>query len=217
MIRYSRTEDNWNAATHAVGAVGGAVVLAMMLARTIAAGNVAATIGMALYAAGMLASYGASTVYHAWPATRSDVRERLRIIDHAAIYWHIAGSYAAFTLPSLPCTGRWGAGLLAFVATAAAVGTVVSFRGLREHSHIETVCFCLMGLSVLAVFPVFVGCVSAATVGWLLAEGVGYIGGAVVYALSHNRPYVHTVFHVCVLAGSACHIMALWHLLADYL
>lgn len=216
MIFYSRKEDNWNAATHAIGFVGAAVVLTKMMLRCHDAGNFVATIGIVLLAAGMLASYAASTVYHAWP-TQTKVRERLRQKDHAAIYWHIAGSYAAVTLPTLSCSGWWGVGLLAFVWTSALIGTVVSFRGLREHSHIETVCFCLMGLSVLAVFPVFMRCISSAAIAWLLAEGVAYIGGAVVYAFSHNRPYVHTVFHVCVLAGSACHLAAVWCVLNDYL
>lgn len=217
MIFYTRNEDYWNAATHAIGFLGGAIALSYMLALSIMASNVGAIVGLLLLSFGMLVSYGASTTYHAWPAWQSYERERLRQLDHAAIYWHIAGSYAAVTLPILECAGWWGVGLLAFVWTAAIIGTVVSFRGLREHSHIETLCFCLMGLSVLVIFPVFMRCVSSEAIFWLLAEGVAYIGGAVVYAFSHNRPYIHTVFHVCVLAGSAAHLAAVWWVLVDYL
>jgi len=107
--------------------------------------------------------------------------------------------------------------LFAFVWAAALTGTVVSFRGLREHSHVETACFVVMGLSVLVAFRPLMECVEPVAVNWLIAEGVFYVTGAVVYAFSHNRPYVHTWFHFFVLAGSICHIICVWRVLTQFL
>ena len=174
-----------------------------------------AMVSVILYLFGMLMSYISSTAYHALSA-RSVWKERLRKWDHAAIYWHIAGSYSPITLVAMRQHGAWGWALFAFVWTAAIVGTIMSFIRLKDHSHLETVCFCLMGLSVLAAFKPLLDCVSTAAVAWIIAEGVCYITGAVFYSLNKRR-YMHTVFHFFVLAGSLCHIIAVWDILMEYL
>ena len=170
-----------------------------------------ATFGVSLYLFGMLGSYVASTVYHALRA-ENKWKERLRRWDHAAIYWHIAGSYSPITLVAMRGEGLWGWFLFVFVWTAAIAGTIVSFRRLQPHSNLETICFCLMGLSVLVAFKPLLDCVSTAAVAWIIAEGVCYITGALFYSL-HSRRYMHTVFHFFVLAGSVCHIIAVWDVL----
>ena len=73
-----------------------------------------------------------------------------------------------------------------------------------------------MGLSVLVAFGPLMDAVSPAAVAWLIAEGVSYITGALFYSLNHRR-YMHSVFHFFVLAGSICHIVAVWDVLLGYL
>jgi hemolysin III len=172
-------------------------------------------LGVCLYLFGMLGSYVASTVYHALPR-RSLWKERLRRWDHAAIYWHIAGSYSPLTLTALRTEGYWGWSLFSFVWLCAIAGTIVSFIRLKEHSNLETFCFIGMGLSVLVAFKPLVDSVSTAAFVWILAEGVCYITGAVFYSF-HRRKYMHSVFHFFVLAGSVCHIIAVWDVLIEYL
>jgi hemolysin III len=172
-----------------------------------------ATFGVSLYLFGMLGSYIASTAYHALRA-ESKWKARLRKWDHAAIYWHIAGSYSPITLIALRDSG-WGWGLFIFVWTCAIAGTLVSFHKLKDHSNFETLCFIGMGLSVLVAFKPLLETASAAAVGWIIAEGVFYITGALFYSL-HKRKYMHTVFHFFVLMGSLCHIIAVWDILMAY-
>ena len=136
--------------------------------------------------------------------------------DHAAIYWHIAGSYSPLTLTALREDGAWGWGLFVFIWTCAIVGTVMSFRRLKDHSNLETACFVGMGLSILVAFKPLINNVSEAAVIWIIAEGVSYITGAVFYSLNKRR-YMHSVFHFFVLAGSVCHIIAVWDVLMQYL
>lgn len=109
-------------------------------------------------------------------------------------------------------------GMVVFIFqwTCAVVGTVLSFRKLSDHSHWETICFCLMGLSVLIAFKPLMDAVGTAAVSWIIAEGVAYITGAVFYSLN-KRKYMHSVFHFFVLAGSVCHIIAVWDILLEYL
>lgn len=209
-IRYTKREEQWNAWSHAAGIALG-VILGTVLVILAVPNGARADVGVALYLFGMLGSYVASTVYHSLPR-RSKWKERLRRWDHAAIYWHIAGSYSPITLYAMQGEGFWGWGLFIFVWLSAISGTIVSFVKLKEHSNLETVCFVLMGLSVLVAFGPLIRAVSTAAVIWIIAEGVAYITGAVFYSFNKTR-YMHTVFHFCVLLGSIFHIIAVWDML----
>ena len=113
-IHFSHKEELWNSWSHAGGIVLAAVVGTLFIIWCVTRGNGWATFGVSLYLFGMLMSYLASTWYHALSA-RSVWKERLRKWDHAAIYWHIAGSYSPITLVALREQGYWGWSLFSFV------------------------------------------------------------------------------------------------------
>ena len=215
MIRYTKREEIWNAASHGGGIVLGVVMGVIFLVWVFRDDNNWARVSVILYLFGMLGSYITSTLYHSI-RHHSKWKERLRRWDHAAIYWHIAGSYSPLTLVALRQQGYWGWGLFVFVWLCAIAGTIVSFIRLKEHSNAETLCFVGMGLSVLVAFKPLIDAVSTAAVVWIIAEGVCYITGAIFYSLN-KRKYMHSVFHFFVLAGSVCHIIAVWDMLMDYL
>jgi len=215
MIRYTKREEIWNAASHGGGILMGVVIGIIFLVWVFSEDNDWARVGVILYLFGMLGSYITSTVYHSI-RHHSKWKERLRRWDHAAIYWHIAGSYSPLTLIALRQEGYWGWGLFVFVWTCAIAGTITSFIHLKEHSNVETLCFVGMGLSVLVAFKPLIDTVSTAAVAWIIAEGVCYITGALFYSLN-KRKYMHSVFHFFVLAGSVCHIVAVWDVLMTYL
>lgn len=216
MIHYTKKEERINTWSHAAGILLGVVIGIIFLMMCINAKNNWAGIGVILYLAGMLGSYIASTVYHGIPERYHHAKEVLRKWDHSAIYWHIAGSYSPLTLIALRQHGFWGWGLFIFVWLCAIVGTIMSFRKLKEHSNFETICFIGMGLSVVVAFKPLIECVDANAIIWLIAEGVCFITGAVFYSFNKKR-YMHSVFHFFVLAGSVCHIIAVWDVLMEYL
>ncbi len=220
-IKYSKGEEIWNSSSHGAGILLGVAVGIVFLIWCFRAGDSWASTAVILYLVGMLFSYITSTVYHALPhrfmtGKRAIAKETWRKLDHAAIYWHIAGSYSPLTLIALREQGYWGWTLFCFVWICAIAGTVISFLRLKEHSNFETFCFIGMGLSVLVAFKPLLACVSTAAVIWIIAEGVCYITGAVFYSLNKQK-YMHTVFHFFVLAGSVCHIIAVWDVLMQYL
>ena len=166
---------------------------------------------MWLYLFGMLASYITSTWYHSSrPGTRH--REVLRKFDHAAIYLHIAGSYSPIMLVSLREAGYWVWGIFCVVWLCALVGTTLCFCRLKEHSYLETICYVAMGCSIFVAFKPLCDHVPSLFIYWLIAEGISYITGAVFYSF-HKLPYMHSVFHLFVLGGTICHMIALWYIL----
>lgn len=210
--RYTKNEEVWNATTHAAGIAGG-VVIGFIFLKT-AVGNGCDAIALAsilLYILGMLSSYTFSTLYHACNP-ESKWRRSLRKLDHAAIYWHIAGSYSPIMLIAMRDTGYWGWGIFVFCWLCAAVGTCLSLYSLKKHSILETVCYVLMGLTILVSIKEFYDSVELSTFLWVVGEGVAYITGAVLYSF-HKVKYIHTVFHFFVLLGTLCHMMAVWNII----
>ncbi|WP_373834075.1 hemolysin III family protein [Bacteroides heparinolyticus] len=205
---YSQKEETVNSISHGIGFAMGVIVGIVFLIKSYQSGNLPAIFGVWLYLFGMGGSYLASTLYHALNH-HNPWKRRLRHWDHAAIYWHIAGSYSPITLVALKDESGWG--LFGFVWLCALIGTVVSFRKMKEHSHVETACYILMGLSVLVVFKQLFA-ISPAACYWIIAEGICYITGAAFYSL-HKARYMHSVFHFFVLGGSACHMAAIWKIL----
>lgn len=208
--RYRKEEERANVLSHGLGILIGVVGGGWLLRIAIDSHNVWAIAGVSIYVLGMLASYVSSTLYHACrPSPRRDL---LRKFDHAVIYLHIAGSYSPVVLVALREVGYWGWGLFIFIWSCAITGIVLSFRRLKAHSHLKTICYIAMGCSIFVAFKPLCAVVAPGFIYWLLAEGVCFVGGAIFYSF-HRWPYMHTVFHLFVLGGTICHMIALRYVL----
>lgn len=212
---YSHKEEIINAVSHAIGIGLGIIVGSIFLIKCYNSGNNLAVFSIFLYIFGMCGSYGSSTFYHSLKH-HNPLRKQLRHWDHAAIYWHIAGNYSPIALIALINVGAWGWGLFAFVWLCAIVGTFVSFRKMEVHSYVETVCYIVMGLSIVVAFKPLLDVVPMRVIYWIIGEGVCFITGAVFYSF-HRLRYMHSVFHIFVLGGSLCHMMAIWIILQTML
>lgn len=212
--KYSDREELANTWSHAVGIVLGIVAAYVLLSKALHSSDGWATGSTIIYLFGMLFSYLTSTFYHGFP--EGGKKTLLRKFDHSAIYFHIAGTYTPFTLIVLRDVGAWGWSLFVLIWLAAIFGTVLSFRKLKTHSHIETVCFVTMGSAILiAIKPLMDTLNSIGRIDslfWLIGGGISYIVGALFYSWT-KREYMHTVFHLFVLGGSICHIIAIYRIL----
>lgn len=215
---YSLTEEIVNTATHAAGLVMGLVVCLLFLAKGAVADSWVVTVSLVLYLFGVVSSYATSTIYHAIPASNADAKALARKFDHAAIYWHIAGSYSPVTLIAMRLGGApvWALVIFSFVWLCAIVGTALSFRKMKTQSYLETACYCLMGLTILVAFKPFYECCGLAIMLWVVGEGVAYITGAVLYSFK-KVPYIHSVFHLFVIVGDVCHMVATWKILQMFI
>lgn len=209
--RYTAEEEKFNVVSHAVGILMSCVVGGIFLCTALKGDDTCLIVSIILYIFGVASSYIFSTAYHACPS-HSPTKRLLRKFDHAAIYWHIAGCYSPVTLVALRESGYWGWGLFVFVWLCAIVGTILSLRKLKTHNRLETVCYVLMGMLVLVAFKPLMDAVPISVIAWLVAEGVCYVTGAVLYSF-HKVKYMHSVFHIFVLLGDMCHMLVVWHII----
>lgn len=218
LSKYTPGEERANYISHIVGGVLNMIACCIFLSKGYNSGSTLAILSLWLYMFGLLFSYATSSIYHAYPASRVKGKALIRKLDHTAIYWHIAGCYSPVTLIALLQGGAtvWAWSIFAFVWLCAIVGTGISFRKMSAHSHIETACYVLMGLTIMVAFKPFYECVGWGVVGWVIAEGVCYISGAVLYSI-HKVRYMHTVFHIFIILGDIFHMVAVWKILELFL
>ena len=218
LSKYTPGEERANYISHIVGGVLNMIACCIFLSKGYNSGSTLAILSLWLYMFGLLFSYATSSIYHAYPASRVKGKALIRKLDHTAIYWHIAGCYSPVTLIALLEGGAtvWAWSIFAFVWLCAIVGTGISFRKMSAHSYIETACYVLMGLTIMVAFKPFYECVGWGVVGWVIAEGVCYISGAVLYSI-HKVRYMHTVFPIFIILGDIFHMVAVWKILELFL
>jgi hemolysin III len=199
-------EELANCLSHGVGFLFALAAAPILIVGALSRGTAADVVGASVFGGSLILLYLASTWYHAVP--QSPLKQRLRRLDHAAIYILIAGTYTPFTLGVLG--GAWGWTLFGLVWSAAAVGVYHKLVAGVRYPRLSTVLYLLMGwLVVIAIRPL-VANVPLDGLIWLIAGGLAYTGGVVFYVA--RRPYSHLVWHLFVLTGSTCHFFAvLWY------
>jgi hemolysin III len=212
-MRYSAKEERANTVTHAIGIAFGLIASTFLIQKAVLSQNSWAIASYSVYAMGMTFSYLTSTLYHIdMNETSKAVRRKF---DHAAIYCHIAGTYTPFTLVVLRNEGTWGWSLFSIIWAAAAAGVLLSFLKLKNTSKLETICYVAMGWVVIFAFKpmmdVFNANASMNVLWWLIAGGLFYTVGAVLYSFKKIE-YMHAVWHLFVLGGSVCHALAIWNI-----
>ncbi len=156
-----------------------------------------------LFGLTMILLYIASTLYHGH--TNPQRKARLKVLDHISIFYLIAGSYTPVTLVSM--RGNWGWTLFAVVWGVALAGTVFKFLFTGRFPVISTALYIAMGWIAAAAVVPLIQSVSGQTFAWLLAGGLSYTGGVVFYAW-RRLPFNHAIWHLFVISGSACHLVA---------
>ncbi|HEX5687954.1 MAG TPA: hemolysin III family protein [Ideonella sp.] len=201
-------EEIANAISHGLGCLLATASLPILVTYAAQRGTVVNVVAASVFAGTAILLYLVSTLYHALP--NGAAKEWLGRLDHAAIYLFIAGSYTPFTLGVLK--GGWGWTLFIIVWSAAAVGVTIKLLNRLKHPLWSTGLYVAMGwVAVIAAGPL-VERMPATGIAWLVAGGLSYTLGAVVFLLDHRVRYAHFVWHLFVIGGSVCHFFAaLWY------
>ncbi|MEA3588186.1 hemolysin III family protein [Pseudidiomarina sp. 1APP75-27a] len=203
---YSIAEEVAHSITHGVGAVASIVGLVVMILWSAAYGDTWHIVSVSIYGASLILLYTASTLYHAFPWPR--IKSFFQHIDHAAIYFLIAGTYTPFALINL--RGPWGWTLLGVVWGIAIVGVILELSLSERKKWLSLSLYLGLGwMAVVAIKPMITH-VEVGGLMLLLAGGLAYSLGVIFYVWKSLK-YHHAIWHMFVLAGSVLHFFSIFY------
>lgn len=206
---YPLGEEIANSVAHGVGvalSLAALIVLTVYGSRAETAAALAAGI---VFGLALVLEYTASTLYHALP--QPGAKHVFKIIDHAGIYLLIAGSYTPFTLLALGSPVGWW--VFAFIWAMAVAGICVEAFWAYRPRWVSVIIYLAMGWAVIFTIRPLVASLTGSELWLLVAGGVCYTAGTPFYIFK-RIPYFHLVWHLWVIAGSACHVLAAVSLIA---
>ncbi len=205
-LHYNRqNEEFWNVVTHALGVILSVVAAAFMLVFSLKNGSLLEVIASGIFGFTLILLYSASTVYHALKDVR--LKKIFQRVDHLCIYLLIAGTYTPVALLGLK--GTWGWVLFGASWAFAAAGFVFKFSPLRKSERLSLILYGVMGWMAIVLLEPLLESVAAGALWLILAGGLFYTFGIYFYTKGSRR-YYHAIWHLFVLAGSACHFFGVF-------
>lgn len=196
-------EELANSITHAIGMALSLAGLVILVVYASIQGDAWKIVSFSIYGASLLVLYTASTLYHSFTSARA--KHYLKIFDHAAIYFLIAGTYTPFLLVLL--REDWGWTIFVIIWLLAIAGIIFKLFFVHRFQIISTIIYLLMGWLILFAFRPLIAHVPQGGLYWMLAGGLSYSFGVIFY-LWKRIPYHHAIWHLFVLGGSICHFFA---------
>ena len=194
---YTLGEEIANSVTHGVGAALAIAALVLLIVRSVSDGGGMLLLAALVYGIALLVEYLMSTLYHAIAVPAA--KRVFKVLDHSGIYLLIAGTYTPYCLITLELVGGLWLGL--FIWAVALAGVACEAFWTFRPRWVSAVLYVLMGWSIIWFIPQLFDALDPVGFWLLLAGGLSYTVGALFYTLK-KVPYLHSVFHVFVLAGS---------------
>jgi len=202
---YHELEERLNVLTHGFGFLLSIVGLILLVLRANQYGNAMHIISFSIFGATLILLYAASTLYHSAKNTRT--RHYLNIVDHAAIYVLIAGTYTPFALVTLGNASGWR--LFYVIWGLALAGVILKLFFIGRFNALSTIMYVAMGWLVVFDVEALIQNLPFYGLIWLFAGGLSYTFGAIFFSFPRIK-YNHAIFHVFVLGGSFCHFVAIY-------
>jgi len=201
--RYSLGEEIANSVTHGIGLLLAIAGLAVLTGYASRLGSIWHLVSCVVFATTLILQYAFSTLYHSIQLPRT--KRVMRVLDHSAIYFLIAGTYTPFVLVNLH--GTWGWSLFALIWLLALTGVILQLTPLRHQRGLSLTLYITMGWVVVVAFKPMLREVAPGGLWLLLLGGLAYTGGVFFYKWK-RLPYNHAIWHGFVLAGSIFHFFA---------
>ena len=194
---YSESEERINIISHAAGILFSVAALFMLVKKAMTYGDIWHIISFPVFGITLILLYTASTLYHF--AKDAEKRRRLKIVDHAAIYLLIAGTYTPYTLVTIHGTTGWI--IFGISWGSAFTGIVLKIFFTGRYKTVSTVLYIAMGwIIIFALKPLLANLPLPGFI-WMIAGGVSYTVGAIFYSIRKIK-FNHAIFHFFVLGGS---------------
>ncbi|MBP1995281.1 PAQR family membrane homeostasis protein TrhA [Paenibacillus eucommiae] len=201
-MSYSIREEIANAISHGIGVLLSIAALVLLIIQAAHYGDSWHIVSFSIYGVSLIVLYTCSTLLHSIQQRKA--KDIFEILDHAAIYLLIAGSYTPFLLVTLRGTLGWS--MFGIVWGLAILGIILKIFYVKRFILASTLCYILMGwLIVFAIKPLYENIPFPGIV-WLVTGGLLYTFGSIFYVW-RRVPYHHAIWHIFVLAGSFCHFI----------
>ena len=205
---YTKGEELFHTISHGAGAVFGLIALITCLLLTAGKGNPWGVVSASIYGVSLILLYTMSSLYHG--IRHETAKKVFQVIDHCTIYLLIAGTYTPVMLCSVRLVSKgWAFTILAMVWSFAIIAAIFTAIDLKRFSVFSMICYISMGWCVIFAIKPTIEAVKLNGLLWLLAGGIAYTVGAVLYGLGKKHRYMHSIFHVFVLAGSIFQYIAI--------
>ena len=204
---YSRGEEIMNMVTHIVGGGIGILALVLCILKTALNQNVLGLAGGIIYGITMICLYSISSIYHGLhPSTGKKV---MQVLDHCTIYFLICGTYTPILLSAfVPVYPVLGWGLLAAEWGLAILAATLTAIDLKKYTAFSMICYIAMGWGIIFFLPQALAVLTKPGFLLLLAGGIAYTAGAVLYGIGSKKRWFHSVFHIFVVLGSLLQFLA---------
>ena len=205
---YSKGEERFNMISHIVGGAVGVAALVLCVIVAAIHGNPWGVVGGAIFGVTMIGLYTISSVYHGLHAGTG--KRVLQVIDHCTIYSLIAGTYTPLLLSAMrPIDPVASWVLFGVVWGLTILATVLTAIDLHKYRVFSMICYIGIGWAIIFKAPLLLRAVGMGGFWLILAGGVSYTVGAILYGMGKKRRYMHSVFHLFVVAGSVLHLLAI--------
>ncbi len=206
---YTRGEEIFNMVSHIVGGGFGIIITALCVIFAAMKGNVWAVVSCSIYGASLIMLYTVSSVYHG--LRKNTAKKVMQVIDHCTIYFLIAGTYT----PMLLCAIRKASPTAAWVLFGLVWGltvlaTALTAVDLKKYSVFSMICYIGIGWCIALAPKALIASVQMPGVMLLLAGGIAYTIGAILYGVGKKCRYMHSVFHLFVVLGSVLQFLCIF-------
>jgi len=198
---YTRGEEIFNSVSHIVGAAFGIIALIACVAVAVRNEDSWGIAGSIVYGISLIILYTISSVYHGLP--RNMGKKVMQVIDHCAVYFLISGTYTPILLNAVrPVSPMWCWVLFTVVWGLTAMATVFTAIDLKKYGVLSMICYIGMGWCIVLAGKTVIEAIALPGLLWLVGGGVSYTVGAVLYGVGKKHRWMHSVFHLFVVAGS---------------
>ena len=199
---YSKGEEIFNMTSHIVGGVLGIVATVLCVVFAAIHGNGYGVVSGAIYGVTMIILYTMSSIYHGLKPQRYSKRV-FQVLDHCSIFLLIAGSYTPFALVSFrEYNTALGWTILGVIWAMAIIGIILNSIDIKKFKVFSMICYLGMGWCIVFTANLLPKLLGTAGLSLLVAGGLSYTVGAILYGLGKKHKWMHSVFHMFILLGS---------------
>lgn len=205
---YTKGEEIFNMVSHIVGAAFGIAYLVLCIVMAAKHHNPYGVVGASIYGASVILLFTVSSIYHG--LTHTTAKKVFQIIDHCMIYIMIAGTYTPITLSAIrPLSTAVGWTIFGIVWGVTFMAMTFTAIDHNKFKILSMICYLALGWCIVGFWPITYRAITFNGAVFLAIGGVLYTVGAILYGIGKKHRYVHSLFHLFVIAASLMHFFCI--------